>query len=180
MKDDVLEIAKELQAAGTAAADERSGDGIPRSPGNTVAGNGIEGGRGGQMKIRLDGTRDEIREALDDLRAVLDVSSVSEFYPDRGSKTAGRVYLEAGRRSADGDLRGRFDPDTVEALQGIQDNVYTARGWQCMPAGNEWLRGLLEMCAGILDAGLLDDITRDDLDQLTAENFHAVRHAAGM
>lgn len=132
------------------------------------------------MKIRLDGTRDEIREALDDLRAVLDVSSVSEFYPDRGSKTAGRVYLEAGRRSADGDLRGRFDPDTVEALQGIQDNVYTARGWQCMPAGNEWLRGLLEMCAGILDAGLLDDITRDDLDQLTAENFHAVRHAAEM
>lgn len=129
------------------------------------------------MKIRLDGTRDEIRETLDVLRDVLDVSSVSEFYPDRGSKFSGRVYLEAGPGSVP---RGRCDPDTVEALQGIQDKVYTARGWNCKPAGNEWLRGLLEMCAGILDAGLLDDITREDLDQLTAENFHTVRHAAEM
>jgi hypothetical protein len=49
-----------------------------------------------------------------------------------------------------------------------------------MPAGNEWLRGLLEMCAGILDAGILDVITPADLEQLTAENFHTVRHAAEM
>lgn len=46
------------------------------------------------MKIRLHGTEDERREAVDRLRLVFNVVSVSEPYADRGQSSLVRVYVE--------------------------------------------------------------------------------------
>lgn len=46
------------------------------------------------MRIRLTGTREECAAAVDALGAVLIVREVSEFYPNRGSSSLGRVYLD--------------------------------------------------------------------------------------
>lgn len=47
------------------------------------------------MKIRIEGTRDEIAVAVDALREVFDVHEVSRFYPNRGDSVLGRVYVTA-------------------------------------------------------------------------------------
>jgi hypothetical protein len=46
------------------------------------------------VKVRLQGTREEVAEATRRLVEVLDVVAVSEPYPDRGASVLVRVYLE--------------------------------------------------------------------------------------
>lgn len=45
-------------------------------------------------KIRISGTRKEIETTIEQLNKVLNIDSVSMFYPNRGSKTQGRVYID--------------------------------------------------------------------------------------
>jgi hypothetical protein len=47
------------------------------------------------VKIRLHGTADECREAVELLESVMLLQSVSEPYPDRGRSVLVRVYIEA-------------------------------------------------------------------------------------
>jgi hypothetical protein len=47
------------------------------------------------VKIRLHGTEDECREVAERLVGVVEVLSVSEPYPDRGTSVLVRVYIEA-------------------------------------------------------------------------------------
>ena len=47
------------------------------------------------MKIRLHGTEEECREAVEVLEGVMVLRSVSEPYPDRGRSVLVRVYVEA-------------------------------------------------------------------------------------
>jgi hypothetical protein len=47
------------------------------------------------MKIRLHGTEDECRAAVELLESVMIVQSVSELYPDRGRSVLVRIYVEA-------------------------------------------------------------------------------------
>jgi hypothetical protein len=47
------------------------------------------------MKIRLHGTADECREAVELLGSVMLIQSVSEPYPDRGRSVLVRVYIQA-------------------------------------------------------------------------------------
>lgn len=46
------------------------------------------------MRMRLTGTADECAAAVEVLRVVLDVREVSGFYPNRVTRTLGRVYLD--------------------------------------------------------------------------------------
>jgi hypothetical protein len=55
------------------------------------------------VKIRLSGTRSEIAEVMPALEAALDVREISDFYPNRGSSTLGRVYVDAVARTAGDD-----------------------------------------------------------------------------
>jgi hypothetical protein len=55
------------------------------------------------VKIRLSGTRGEIAEVMPALQAALDVREISDFYPNRGSSTLGRVYVDAVPRTTGGD-----------------------------------------------------------------------------
>jgi hypothetical protein len=53
------------------------------------------------VKIRLWGTEEECRAAVELLGEVMDLQSVTEPYPDRGRSVLVRVYVEAvprGRR----------------------------------------------------------------------------------
>jgi len=47
------------------------------------------------MKLRLHGTPEECREALERVSTVLHVVSTSDPFPDRGASVLVRVYLEA-------------------------------------------------------------------------------------
>jgi hypothetical protein len=47
------------------------------------------------VKIRLHGTEDECREAVELLESVMLLQSVSEPHPDRGRSVLVRVYIEA-------------------------------------------------------------------------------------
>lgn len=46
------------------------------------------------MKLRLIGAPTEVADAVDRIRAVLDVTSVSTSYPMRGQSPEVRVYVE--------------------------------------------------------------------------------------
>ncbi|MCP2257960.1 hypothetical protein LX15_001647 [Streptoalloteichus tenebrarius] len=48
------------------------------------------------MKIRLEGTQNEIAAAAVLIARVLNVREVSRFYPNHGESTLGRVYLTVG------------------------------------------------------------------------------------
>lgn len=45
------------------------------------------------MRIRLEGTAEEVDEATQALREVFVVQDVSGFYPNRGASVFGRVYV---------------------------------------------------------------------------------------
>ena len=47
------------------------------------------------MKLRLHGTEEKCREAVELLASVMLLQSVSEPYPDRGRSVLVRVYVEA-------------------------------------------------------------------------------------
>ena len=47
------------------------------------------------MKLRLHGTEEECRDAVELLESVMLLQSVSEPYPDRGRSVLVRVYVEA-------------------------------------------------------------------------------------
>jgi hypothetical protein len=47
------------------------------------------------VKIRLHGTADECREAVELLERVMLLQSVSDPYPDRGRSVLVRVYVDA-------------------------------------------------------------------------------------
>ncbi|MBB5808949.1 hypothetical protein F4560_008717 [Saccharothrix ecbatanensis] len=45
------------------------------------------------MKIRVEGTADEVDSAVQSLRQVFEVQEVSRFYANRGTSALGRVYV---------------------------------------------------------------------------------------
>lgn len=47
------------------------------------------------MRIRLEGTRDEVDTAAQALALGFDVQEISGFYPNRGASVLGRVYVTA-------------------------------------------------------------------------------------
>ncbi|MDX8055768.1 hypothetical protein SK571_40870 [Lentzea sp. BCCO 10_0798] len=47
------------------------------------------------MRIRLEGTRDEVENAAQALALGFEVLEVSGFYPNRGASVLGRVYVTA-------------------------------------------------------------------------------------
>ncbi|NKE63287.1 hypothetical protein FXN61_43825 [Lentzea sp. PSKA42] len=47
------------------------------------------------MRIRLEGTRDEVDAAVSALAHGFEVQEVSGFYPNRGASVLGRVYVTA-------------------------------------------------------------------------------------
>ena len=47
------------------------------------------------MKIRLHGTEDECREAVELLESIMLIRSASDPYPDRERSVLVRVYIEA-------------------------------------------------------------------------------------
>ena len=46
------------------------------------------------IDIRLTGTNEEIEKTIEKLKEFMNIDSVSGFYPNRGSKTIGRVYIK--------------------------------------------------------------------------------------
>jgi hypothetical protein len=71
------------------------------------------------VKLRLQGTRDEIAEAVRRLLQVLEVVAVSQPYPDHASSLLVRVYLEVRLASAIG---------STGAPAGPTSNVAGGRG----------------------------------------------------
>lgn len=70
-------------------------------------------------------------------------------------------------------------PATVGTLKRLEDETYTAYGVNSKPAGLAWVNMVLDIAWKIITIpGLLDAITKADLDQLTEENYHTARHAA--
>jgi hypothetical protein len=53
------------------------------------------------MNLRVMGLPAEIDAFVDVLRAVVDVREVSDFYPNRGRSSLGRVYLDITAPTAD-------------------------------------------------------------------------------
>jgi len=82
------------------AQPRRTGRDLPHPPvaarsrrlGHTNSGDGAEGR--GAVKLRLHGTPQECRRAVEELRGLFEVVSVSGVHPDRGSGLLVRVYLE--------------------------------------------------------------------------------------
>lgn len=69
--------------------------------------------------------------------------------------------------------------EAAAALERLEDDIYNDYGVNSKPAGGLWLYMVLDMARRILDeGGLLEAITPEDLDTLTAGNFHTARHAA--
>lgn len=52
------------------------------------------------MKIRLEGTTDEVDAGVELVKQVFDVREVSRFYPNRGESKLGRRYVEAAAPTA--------------------------------------------------------------------------------
>ncbi|MET9231419.1 hypothetical protein [Lentzea sp. NPDC003310] len=53
------------------------------------------------MKIRLEGTRDEIPNMVRALALGYEIQEVSDYYPNRGASVLGRVYVTATVLPAD-------------------------------------------------------------------------------
>ena len=69
--------------------------------------------------------------------------------------------------------------DPVGTLEQIEDDTYHDFGVTSRPAGDLWIKIVLDMARRILDAdGLPEALTADVLDDLTTDNFHTVRQAA--
>ncbi|MFE3179077.1 hypothetical protein ACFXPA_44365 [Amycolatopsis sp. NPDC059090] len=57
------------------------------------------------MRIRLMGTEAEIAAVAARIATVVEVQEVSDFYPNRGTSTLGRVYLTVAVPTDPGPLR---------------------------------------------------------------------------
>ena len=69
--------------------------------------------------------------------------------------------------------------DPVGTLKRIEDETYHDFGVTSRPAGDLWIKIVLDMARRILDTdGLPEALTPAILDDLTADNFHTARHAA--
>ncbi|WP_189061343.1 hypothetical protein [Longimycelium tulufanense] len=58
------------------------------------------------MRIRVEGPRAEVEQALTRLARVFTVCSVSRFYPHRGPGDRGRVYVEITPPATSPDSKG--------------------------------------------------------------------------
>ena len=68
--------------------------------------------------------------------------------------------------------------NVVATLECIEDDVYTQYNVNNFPADRRGALMILDMAKQIINEDLTGRITDDDLDELTEENFHAVRQAA--
>ena len=69
--------------------------------------------------------------------------------------------------------------NTVEVLKRLEEQTYNNFNVLSRPNGVKWLHMVIYLEHLILsEKGLLEAITPADLDALTADNFHTVRHAA--
>lgn len=46
------------------------------------------------IKIRIEGTSEEIKQVIEDFRNDENVRSISRFYPNRGMSKIGRIYID--------------------------------------------------------------------------------------
>lgn len=68
---------------------------------------------------------------------------------------------------------------TVARIMSIEDDVYTAHGVNSRPDGAKYLQMIKDIAAAITgEPGLLESITPDVLEDLTAHNFHTGRQGA--
>lgn len=69
--------------------------------------------------------------------------------------------------------------DPVGTLKQIEDDTYHDYGVTSRPAGDLWVKIVLDLARRILDTdGLPEALTPAILDDLTENNFHTARHAA--
>lgn len=74
------------------------------------------------MKIRIEGTLEELQRVEEDLPWIVDVRSVSKPYQNRGSDTQHRIYVDAEALKAP--LKGA---DAESALRTFYEEVLPAR-----------------------------------------------------
>ena len=67
---------------------------------------------------------------------------------------------------------------TAEKLANMENDVFRAYGMDRRPAGKLWLQMVLDLAKRITEEIPPEDLTPEVLDELTADNFHTVRHAA--
>lgn len=67
---------------------------------------------------------------------------------------------------------------TVPLLEALEDEAYTKQGITSRPAGADYIRMVLDIAQGAIDAGIYNRIDPDDLEQLTEDNYHTARRAA--
>lgn len=68
---------------------------------------------------------------------------------------------------------------SVESLERLENESYSHFEVDSKPQGKKWLLIVLDLARRIVEApGLLEAITPEDLEQLTADNYHTARHAA--
>lgn len=68
---------------------------------------------------------------------------------------------------------------TVTRIMGIEDDIYTTHGVNSRPGGARHLQMVKDIAAAIMgEPGLLESITPDVLEDLTAHNFHTGRQGA--
>jgi hypothetical protein len=65
------------------------------------------------MKIRIEGTPEEIRTVLPTFRRTFTVRDESRFYPNRPPSSFGRVYLDIDPPASPPAAAGTPDPDDV-------------------------------------------------------------------
>ena len=65
---------------------------------------------------------------------------------------------------------------TAERLKQLEEQVFNLYGVSSRPAGADWVKMVLDLARLIVNEGLTP--TPEDLDELTAENYHTARHAA--
>lgn len=79
------------------------------------------------MRFRLEGTPEEVEQAVEAMREVFEVQEVSGFYPNRGQSVFGRVYVTAKPilRSAIQAEATRINPTKPRVNQGKRRELET-------------------------------------------------------
>ena len=70
-----------------------------------------------------------------------------------------------------------FIPAVIR-LEAIEDDVYDLHRLNSRPNGADYVSIVLEIAHNAIDKGLYKKITPADLEELTADNYHAARKAA--
>ncbi len=67
---------------------------------------------------------------------------------------------------------------TVNLLEALENDAYERQGLNSRPTGAAYASAVLDIARDAVERGAFKKITPADLEELTADNYHAARKAA--